>query len=176
MGWMPADREFNAMTRRAVEYVDAIAAERYRKYPQSSFISYALLRDMFSYTESSGAHQASLAALREARNSWKSMGTVMKARVALLLENHGYGDIGREALASVTQYAQTSPQRGMWWDGVDLLGQVRILRTYFVLKSRGQEVDAIRQWIIFEKEATDWGNTLKPRSSSPDCSPPHRRG
>ncbi|MCM1337779.1 MAG: hypothetical protein NC187_08665 [Candidatus Amulumruptor caecigallinarius] len=159
MGWMPDDREFNDMTRRAVEYVDSLAAERYRKYPQSSFISYALLREAFSYTESRGAHQASLAALREARAGWKNYGTVMKARVALLLENHGYGDIGREALASLTEYAMTSPERGMWWEGVDLLGQTHILRTYFVLKSRGSEVDAIRQWIIFQKEATDWGNT-----------------
>lgn len=158
MGWMPADRDFNEMTRRAVEYVDSLAAERYRKYPQSSFISYALLRDAFSYTESQGAHLASLAALRQARAGWKDYGTVMKARVALLLENHGYGDIGREALASVSQYALTSPERGMWWEGVDLLGQTQILRTYFVLKSRGSEVDAIRQWIIFQKEATDWGN------------------
>lgn len=159
MGWMPSDAEFNTMTRRAVEYVDSLAAERYTKYPQTSLLGYALLRDAFSYTESAGAHQASLAALREARNGWKSLGTVMKARVALLLENHGYSDIAREALASVGQYALTSPERGMWWEGVDLLGQTQILRTYYVLDPRGHEVDAIRQWIIYQKEATDWGNT-----------------
>lgn len=159
LGWMPDTPQFTAMVKKAVDYIDVKAAERYSRNPGSSFIEFTLLRDMFSYTESPGAHKATLSAVREARTAWRNMSPVNKARVAILLDNHGYGDIAREALASISEYALKSPEKGMWWDGVDLLGATQILHTYFTLKATGKEIDAIRQWIIYQKETTDWGNT-----------------
>lgn len=159
LGWLPADREFTEMLRKAVTFLDDKVARELRRNPAANFVDYTLLRDKFSFDANPGATQAMHNAVRQALKEWKGAGAVRKAQLAMLLQNNGHADAAREALASLGEYAISSPERGMWWDGVDVYGQSVILDAYHLLKPRGDEQDLIRQWIIFQKEATDWGNS-----------------
>lgn len=158
LGWLPTDAEFNDMLRKAVKYLDDETVSQYARYPKASYIDYAELRNLFNITQSAAAHAVSNAALREARASWKKMTPVEKAKAAILMDTHGYGDISNEVIESLDQYALISPERGMWWDNTDITGQSIILDAYSQLQPRSKSVDRIRQWLIFQKEATDWGD------------------
>ena len=74
------------------------------------------------------------------------------------MDTHGYGDIALEVIESLNQFAITSPERGMWWEGTDITGQSIILDTYSQLQPQSKAIDRIRQWLIFQKEATTWND------------------
>ncbi len=158
LGWLPTYKDFDDMLRKAVLYLDDEAVRRYSRYPHDSYIDYAELRNLFNITQSNAAHAVSNAALREARANWKKMSSVDKAKAAILMDTHGYGDIALEVIESLNQFAITSPERGMWWEGTDITGQSIILDTYSQLQPQSKAIDRIRQWLIFQKEATTWND------------------
>lgn len=158
LGWLPTDKEFDSMLRKAVLYLDDEAVRQYARYPNASYIDYAELRNLFNITQSNAAHAVSNAALREARAGWKKMSPVDKAKAAVLMDTHGYGDISLEVIESLNQFALTSPERGMWWENTDITGQSIILDAYTQLQPKSKAIDMIRQWLIFQKEATTWND------------------
>lgn len=158
LGWLPTDKDFNDMLRKAVMYLDDEAVRQYAHYPNASYIDYAELRNLFSFTQSNAAHAVSNAALREARANWKKMTPVDKAKAAILMDTHGYGDIALEVVESLNQFAIVSPQRGMWWEHTDITEQSIILDAYSQLQPGSKAIDKIRQWLIFQKEATSWND------------------
>ncbi len=158
LGWLPDDKDFNDMLRKAVMYLDDETVRQYTRNPKASYIDYAELRNMFSISQSSAAHAVSNAALREARANWKKMPPADKAKAAILMDAHAYGDISLEVIESLNQLAMTSPQRGMWWDNTDITGQSIILDAYCQLQPKSKAIDQIRQWLIFQKEATSWND------------------
>lgn len=156
---MPEDNRLAGMVKGSLKYIDRIVAQEAAKYPRRTFEAYALMRDRFaSPAIPSSAAVAVNRTVQRLVTGWKSLAPVPKAEAALILHRHGYRNVAAQAVESLDQYALTSPVKGMWWDGVSVGGAARILNAYASCGAGRHKVDRIRQWLIWQKEAQNWGD------------------
>ncbi len=157
-GAAPSDTELDKMISGSLRYIDSKVAREAAKYPKQTFEAYTLMRGNFTKPVPSGAAVAVNRTVQRLVTGWKKLSPVPKAEVALILHEHGYRNVAAQAVESLDQYALTSPVKGMWWDGVSVGGASRILSAYAVCGAGRHKVDMIRQWLIWQKEAQNWGD------------------
>lgn len=166
LGYMPDDKRLRSMIGNAVEYVDRETSSQFRKYPDSDYTRYVAVRDLFpSIKQSTAAARVTAATVQKLIAGWKNLDVTDKAIAAIILNNHSYAATARNVMASVDEYAVTSPAMGMWWPSLDNLTYSRyskigaasiILDAYAAVTPSSNAIDAIRQWIVIQKEAQDW--------------------
>ena len=157
------------MTENALKYIDAEYAQLYKKYPKGDYSLYVFIRDMFpEYKQSTAAKKVTNATIQQIVGNWKQYSLVKKATSAIILNNNGYNSTAREILNSVTEFAQTSQSKGMWWPTIEnssdwtidkILSHANILDAYHQITPNNKDIDKMRQWLIINKEANDWGNS-----------------
>lgn len=157
-GAAPSDPELDKMVSGSLKYIDSTVARDAAKYPKQTFEAYTLMRDNFTKPVPSGASVAVNRTVQRLVTGWKVLSPVAKAEAALILHKHGYRNVAAQAVESLDQYALTSPVKGMWWDGVNVGGASRILSAYAACGAGRHKVDMIRQWLIWQKEAQNWGD------------------
>lgn len=162
--------ELDAMVRKAWKYIDAEIAKDYAKYPKGDYLFYTYVRGL--YPEISlplGAQKAFDATIKSVRAGWKNLGTTQKAAAALMLYRANNKIVANEILASLRQFAASSPKFGMWWDSVDgstVWSLNRTGQTAFILEAFNAidpgcaDIDKIRQWLILNKVVQDWGTSV----------------
>lgn len=101
--------------------------------------------------------------------SWKNGTAPYKAVSAILLNHNGYKQQALNAMQSIGQYAVTDPAKGMWWPSVEtpamwwlpdnVARTCIILEAYALLEPSSDNIDKIRQWIVLQKEARNWGTS-----------------
>ncbi len=156
---MPDNGKLTKMVNASLKYIDRIVAREATKYPKRTFEAYTLMRDRFATPAvSSAAAVAVNRTVQRLVTGWKSLAPVSKAEAALILHRHGYRNVAAQAVESLDQYALSSPVKGMWWDGVSVGGAARILSAYASCGAGRHKVDMIRQWLIWQKEAQNWGD------------------
>ncbi len=72
-------------------------------------------------------------------------------------------------MKSVDEYSVSNPQLGMWWPSTsssvyrsgNVLTAARALLAYSMLSPESPQIDPIRQWIIIQNQAMNWGTALK---------------
>lgn len=168
-GWLPADRELRRQINEAVVWLDARIAEQYRKYPGGNYVDYVIVRDRFpAIRQSTAAARATDATIQQLIGRWHDLSILSKAEAALVLENHSYHATAMEILKSLREYASTSPEEGMWWpkltdkyaSGMDANSATAVvLEAFATVDPTSADVDLIRQWLILQKEAQDWGKS-----------------
>lgn len=171
LGWLPDNKELRSMIESAVKYLDAEAAEDFRKYPKSDFTSYCYMRLKYPEIKASTAAKAVInVQVNSILSSWKSHGVVLKAADAQILHSNGYQATARTILESLSEYATYTPQKGMWWEqlsdrysfwSMDKVGCTAIiLDAYSMVSPKAPEVDRIRQWLVLNKTDNSWGNAI----------------
>lgn len=168
LGFLPDNKDLNSMTENALKYIDAEYAQLYKKYPKGDYSLYVFIRDMFpEYKQSTAAKKVTNATIQQIVGNWKQYSLVKKATSAIILNNNGYNSTAREILNSVTEFAQTSQSKGMWWPTIEndswdfdkILSHANILDAYHQITPNNKDIDKMRQWLIINKEANDWGNS-----------------
>ncbi len=169
LGFLPDNKDLNSMTENALKYIDAEYAKLYKKYPKGDYSLYVFIRDMFpEHKQSTAAKKVTNATIQQIVGNWKQYSLVKKATSAIILNNNGYNSTAREILSSVTEFAQTSQSKGMWWPTIDnssdwtidkILSHANILDAYHQITPNNKDIDKMRQWLIINKEANDWGNS-----------------
>lgn len=171
LGWLPDNKTLKGMVDEAVKYADKRTATEFAKYPKSDFTSYCHMRmkypDIKLSTAASGVVSAQVSRIV---SSWKDHGVTMKAVDALILNANGYAATARQILASLTEYATVTSERGMWWSQLDnrysfwsmnKVGSTAIiLDAYAAVTPSAPEVDRIRQWLVLNKADNSWGNAI----------------
>lgn len=170
LGFLPANKRLDEMIRRGVEYLDRDAAKTIKEYPQSTDLSYAVIRlDYPEIALPAGAQRMVNNTVAEVNARWKQYGVTEKALAATLLYGHKYRTAARNILASLREYATTTPQKGMWWASLDdmtvwSMGKVAatslILEAFNTIEPQSPDVEHIRQWLILQKEAKNWGTSV----------------
>ncbi len=165
LGFMPEDKRLDALVTTALEYCDREAVKDYRKYPEGDFTAYVAMRDLFpDKAMSSEARKVTDTTVQRIINGWRNLDIASKASAALILNRHGYASTAREVTASILDYAVTNPQGAMWWPSAtgDAMNQLacaaRVLDALSVVAPQSQDIDRIRQWLVLQKEARDWGS------------------
>ena len=170
LGFLPDNKDLNSMIENAIKYIDAEYTQLFKKYPKSDYSTYVLIRDMFpEYRQSTAAQRVTNATIQQIINNWKTYDLGGKAIAAMILNNNGYSSTALKILSSIDQFAQSTPSKGMWWPSVvnsldnnidKNLVQANILDAYHQINPSNKNIDLIRQWLIINKEANDWGNSI----------------
>lgn len=169
LGWLPKDKNLDAIIAKSLAYMDNAVAEYSRKHRDSTDETYVYICSMYPDTERPGECVALTSrTVASLLKSWRDMNAGSKAIAALIFKAQGHADAARLAISSLREFAVTSPERGMWWPSLDSqswwsMGRVGttaiILDAFAAVDPSSPDIDRIRQWMIIQKEATDWGTS-----------------
>jgi hypothetical protein len=170
LGWLPNNKELNVMIEKAVAYIDDINARNYAKYPHADYTTYVITRDYFpDIQQPSTAKRVTTSTVQRLISEWQTQSVTDKAVSALILNNHNYNASAKQILASLREYAKTTAEQGMWWPSLDsytgwAMGKIGatalILEAFSSVDANCSDIDLIRQWLILQKEAKDWGTSV----------------
>lgn len=169
LGFMPGNGELEKMLRRALERDTRVTLKDFRKYPDGDYTAYVYLHDMFARA-SYGAPDSRIvnAVTQKILAGWKSAPLARKAIDAQVLYRHDYRTVAGSILASICQFGVTSPGKGMyfpsldntWYGSMDKLGiTALILETFHMIEPGCADIDLLRQWLIIQKGAQNWGSS-----------------
>lgn len=170
LGWLPDNKELNDIIARSLAYMDNTVAAYARKHRDSTDETYVYIRALYPDTERPGECVALTSrTVASLLKSWRDMPAGSKAIAALIFKAQGQTEAARLAVASLRDFAVTSPERGMWWPSLDSqswwsMGRIGttalILDAFAAVNPASPDIDLIRQWLIIQKEATDWGTSV----------------
>ena len=165
-GFMPDDRKLQSICDKALNYLQKEYAAIYAKHPDSSFGEFAYVCSLWSgFTPSTIGKSMISREIQHTVGNWKKMDVAGKAQAALLLKRFGHDAVARAIISSLNEYAVYSPQKGMWWPSLadrsaslsPLTATASALEAYALIAPGSQEVERIRQWLILQKETSNWG-------------------
>ena len=170
LGYLPNNSKLNSMIENAIKFIDAEYAQQFKKSPKGNYSQYTLIRDMFpEYRQSTAAKKVTDATVQQIISNWKQYSIERKAISAIILNDNNYSTTAREILKSITQYSTTTPERGMWWPSIvnnsdsnydKILAHANIIDAFHQINPSNPKIDLMRQWLIINKEANDWGNSF----------------
>lgn len=171
LGYMPESSELNKMIVSALGWLDSEARKTYAKYPETDFTLYVYLRDRFKGMQKAPEADRKIVGKTVQRilADWKSASVFEKGVYAQILAKNSYTNVARTILASLREYSEYTPVKGMWWPSLDnmtlwSMGKIgttaMLLETFAMIEPGCQDIDRIRQWLILQKEAKDWGTSV----------------
>ena len=123
------------------------------------------MRDMFpDVAQSSEARKVSDRTVQYIIGHWRNYDIAAKASASRILSRHGYTSTAKEVIASILDYAVTTPQGAIWWPSANggALGQLTcaadVLDALTVVDAKSSDIDRIRHWLVLQKEARNWGS------------------
>lgn len=178
MGFMPDDERLARMQRNAVAFIDAQMNKQIKRYPKTTDVAFTYLRQIYYPSVRLTGKLQDMASLtvKELANNWKESTAPYKALAAVLLHHNGYKTQAAKAMESLGEFSVFDPAKGMWWPSVEETGQLWwtpsavartciILDAYALLQPESPVIDRIRQWVILQKEAENWGNSVATTSA-----------
>lgn len=171
LGFLPKNETLNKMILGAIGYMDKYVASQHRRHPSAAdYVDYIYMRDYFKgYTATGGASQAISATVQNILKKWKRASVFDKAVYARILFNHGYPKVAKTIISSLREYAESSPEKGMWWASLDnmtlwSMGKVGttalVLDAFATVEPGCEDIAKIRQWLILQKESMNWGTSV----------------
>ena len=171
MGFLPEEKRVQNMVASALKFCDKELYKEYLKcdkhFNTSSMLNYIYIRSFFPEVPMSGDF-ASLkkAALKAVKAEWKDFGIYDKATAATLLYREKEPMLARTILESLNQFASKSEERGMWFDNLrsgfftdnTLITTAQALEAFHEITPKSPSIDLLRQWLIIERQAQDWGS------------------
>lgn len=169
LGFLPKDKSLNEMITNAVKYIDDLNARQYAKYPLWDYSHYVIIRNQYpEIKQSTAASRVTAATIQRLISQWREEDVAVKAIAAMILDNHNYHSTARQILNSIREYSRSETATGMWWpslENISFWSMGKIGATAIILDAFNQiepscsDIDKIRQWLILQKEATDWSSS-----------------
>lgn len=168
IGYFPADDTcLKSIYHKALGYLQNEAVKRSRRDKGYTDISFAMLVSAApDFTLSGDGRLIVDRAVQYTVGHWKELDVPAKIKAALLLISQRRKAVASEIMRSVSEYAVRKPELGMWWPSVgdsyyqsgDVLMSARALLAYSLLDPKSPQIEPIRQWIIIQKQAMNWGD------------------
>lgn len=98
---------------------------------------------------------------------WYKFDEIEKAYAAIALYRTGYAQTANDIIESLREYAVISPIQGMYWPNNRSYSYYRnsavqvqcaIYEAFSIVSPRKTELDAMRQWILLQKQTQAWDN------------------
>lgn len=170
LGFSPGNARLDNMAARAVGYIDREAADALKHNPTATDFDYVITRDFYKeISVPSSAKPLISNTVASIRKNWKNYDAPMKAIAAIILSNHNEKTTARQIVESLREYSVSSPEKGVWFPSLDnmtvwSMGKIAatslILDAFSTIDPTAKEIDGIRQWLILQKEAKDWGTSV----------------
>lgn len=168
IGYFPADdTRLESIYHKVLGYLQDEAVKRSRRDKDYTDILFAMLVSAApDFTLSADGRLIVDRAVQYTVGHWKELDVPAKIEGALLLISQRHKAVASEIMRSVSEYAVRKPQLGMWWPSVgnsyfpsgDVLMSARALLAYSLLDPESPQIEPIRQWIIIQKQAMNWGD------------------
>lgn len=169
LGFLSENKSLDTMVENAIKFIDAEFAKQQKEHPDGDYSLYVYIRDMFpELKQSTAARKVTDATIQKIIANWKNYLLEKKALSAIILNNNNYSATAHEILNSIGEFAQSSASRGMWWPAIEnrhewnfdkVLAHTNILDAYMQISPSSKDIDKIRQWLIINKGANNWGNS-----------------
>ncbi len=167
LGYLPDNSDLAEMIENALSYLDRNVEKQLERYNDGSFRSYTFIVSLFpTHTVPDKCKPAIDMTLTRMSSNWKKESVSSKASSALILNRFGKAAEAREIIESIFDFAVTSPESGMWWPSIGQSGYLwrentvastaGILEAVDAIMPGSENIEKIRQWIILQKQATDW--------------------
>ena len=166
LNMLPRDKRLSKLTERALSFIEASEIKHYHLYPSGDYTQFANLVALWpNWKLSTAGAKVKAAAISSMLKKWKKMDVRSKIESAATLYKSGYPTVAKTILESVRLYAVTSPIKGMWWPSVtDISTPEEAIATtsaaaqvYYLIDPQNDEINLIRQWLIDQKQAMNWG-------------------
>lgn len=170
MGYLPSDKAVSKMVSSALHYCEKELYTNYikakKQFSTTQMLDYLYIRSFFpSVSMSADFSSLKKEAVAAVKDEWKGFGIYHKATAATLLGREKQPMLARTILESLNQYASKSEERGMWFDNLrsgffsegTLITTAQALEAFSEITPQASAVDQLRQWLIIERQAQDWG-------------------
>lgn len=162
------DSTIHEMQTEAIAFLDRTIERQRRLEPNAPLsyndICYLLTRSSYQdipLGQTLGIHQAMMEQLKQ----WIPLSTIEKAYAAITLQRYGFTDVAREIVASLRQYAVTTPDKGMFWpnnrssygySNSAVQEQCALIAAFTTVDSVTTELDEMRRWLLAQKQTNEW--------------------
>lgn len=184
-GYLVDSETLSVMVDRALRYYDRETIKRYEEMKKQSdkkaikngsveidfntFLTFAYLRTLFPEHPLSGTAQTiARKSVDHLKKHWGNLSITGKAHAALTLFRNGETREAENVIESLRQYSITKPDGSMYWEnlsqgyyqtGSNISATALLLRAFHEIKPESKITDRIRQWLLLEKQSSDWGDS-----------------
>ncbi len=151
---------------KAIGYIDSEAAKIYREHPDAPQTEFAQLRTLFPGIKTTTAIESILAnATQAVVKGWKTWPLDSRPEAAMMLWRRDYKSVARDILSSLREFMVSSPDKGSYFPSLQnqasgyILYTARALSAFSLIDPGCREIDGLRQWLVIQKQATDWGSS-----------------
>ncbi len=170
-GYLPQNDDLRSMITSAIKWIDFETQQDYRNNPEQDYTRYIYIHDFYKGLKSVPTANPAIVSTMTQRilTSWKSATVFNKAIYASILASNSYPSVAKTILTSLREYAEYTPTKGMWWPSLDNMtnwSMSKIGATATILEAFAEidpgciDIDRIRQWLILQKEAQNWGTSV----------------
>lgn len=171
LGFMPDNKTLTTMVNQSMRWYEKQTEEQYRKYPDGTYREYVELCSLWpDFKQSQIGKSLTAKYVQRTVSGWKKLSLSEKPHAAMLLKQYGYPRVAKQIMESVMEFAESTPQKGMYWPSVnerngDTMEQLSMaasaMSALSAIMGEGsrQSVDAIAQWLLLQKETRNWGTS-----------------
>lgn len=165
------DEAISRMIMQGVKYLDSQYLRRNDHAPQVvdyDDLCYLYVRsaciDIPLTGEVLALHKAQLDSVA---SQWYRLDEIEKAYAAIVLYRYGYQGVAQQILNSLREYATINTAQGMFWANnrsntfyrnSAIQRHCAIYKAFEMVSPRSSELDAMRQWLLLQKQTQSWGN------------------
>lgn len=133
----------------------------------STMLNYLYVKIFFpEIKDISGFSKLRAQTMEKLRKEWRGLSIYDKGTAAMLLYKTGDANLSHEILESLSQYASSSKEKGMWFDNVrgewsawnPIIITAHVLEAYSKIEPDNKNVDLLRQWLLISKQSQEWGD------------------
>lgn len=165
------DETIKTMELAALRYLDNEYVARHKTRDKSIDyydLCYLYVRSAYLDVPLSGntlaLHQQQLDSLS---SQWYRSDLIEKAYTAITMFRYGKQSVAEEIVNSLRQYATTTPSQGIFWannrsnsyyNNSAIQAHCAIYEAFELVSPRTTELNAMRQWLLLQKQTQAWGN------------------
>lgn len=155
LGFLPADdADLNQMLDKAWAFVQAEAVKPKKITSDFTLAYIASLYPRFKATPA--AARLIRSTVKEIEKDWKGQNLTAKAYAVLVLKANGREAVAADILASIREFAVEKEGIGMTFPSInDIRSYATIIQAYKAMNAPAAEIDALRQWVIVQAQASD---------------------
>jgi hypothetical protein len=164
------DADLDQVIRKAIAYCDRETLKQYERDKHEiylhSAVSYLYIRSFYDAESTAEFVAYKDKALKVINKQWRSLGIYDAATAAILLNRYGYTPTAKTILTSLEQRSTTTPSQGTYFDNLTsewhgwnkLITTAQVLEAFDQITPTSPYVDAIRQWLLVQRQAQNWGS------------------
>ncbi len=151
-GYLPNNHELNKMIEKALKFYDSKA--------QNIDLQYTIFRSAFpEVMQSLNGNKVSDATVQWINKNWKGLDISTKALAATALQYTNNKNMAKKLISSLDEFGTQTKNKGFEFMNVrDLASYAKLLHAYSSIVPNSEHVDGLRQYLIVNKQATNWGN------------------